>query len=267
MIEAKDLTMYYGDFLAVDHVSFSIDTGEIVGLLGPNAAGKSTIMKMLTTYLYPTSGSATVMGKDIINEPLEVRKITGYLPEILPLYPGMEVQDYLTFCGKSRGLSGEEFTKRLDWVKERCGLKPVFRQPIVELSKGYKQRTGLAQALIHDPAVVILDEPTSGLDPHQIIDIRDLIKELAEERTVVISTHILAEMEVLSNRYIIIDHGTVAGDGSLDDLKTRAEKTGKLDNPDPSLEDVFLALTEPEGSKYGKQSVAAAAAEEDKGEE
>lgn len=228
MIEAKNLTRYYGDLLAVNSASFTIQTGEIVGLLGPNAAGKTTIMKMLTTYLYPSSGTATVGGRDILEKPLEVRRLTGYLPESLPLYPGMEVKEYLTFVGKARGLKGSQFNKRLDWVRDRCGLSYVFRQPIGELSKGFRQRTGIAQALIHDPEIVILDEPTSGLDPHQIIEIRELIDELAEKRTVVISTHILQEMEALSQRFIIVDRGNVVADGSLASLRDRVMDTGHL---------------------------------------
>jgi ABC-2 type transport system ATP-binding protein len=228
MIEAKELTRYYGSLLAVNRASFSIQTGEIVGLLGPNAAGKSTLMKMLTTYLYPTSGTALVGGKDIIQEALEVRRNIGYLPETLPLYPVMEVKEYLTFVGKARGLKGKDLKQRLEWVRERCGLSHVFRQPIGELSKGFRQRTGLAQALIHDPDIVVLDEPTSGLDPHQIIEIRELIEELAEKRTVIISTHILQEMEVLSQRFIILDQGTIVADDSLPGLSDRIMKTRSI---------------------------------------
>ena len=224
MIEAKELTMYYGNFLAVQEASFSIEQGEIVGLLGPNGAGKTTIMKMLTTFLHPSSGSAIVGGNDIITNPLEARKIIGYLPETLPLYPGMEVRDYLIFVGRARGLSGAQLDERLTWVKERCGLTRVFRKPIIELSKGYKQRTGIAQALIHDPQVVILDEPINGLDPHQIIGIRTLIEELAEKRTVMISTHILQEMVEVTQRFIIIDQGHIVADGSLSDLRNKAMK-------------------------------------------
>lgn len=228
MIEAKMLTRYYGDLLAVNKASFSISTGEIVGLLGPNAAGKTTIMKMLTTYLYPSSGTALVGDKDILENPLEVRKIIGYLPETLPLYPNMEVREYLAFVGKARGMKGKKLKERLEWVRDRCGLTYVFRQPIEELSKGFRQRTGIAQALIHDPAIVILDEPTSGLDPHQIIEIRELIDELAEKRTVVISTHILQEMEALSKRFIIVDRGNIVADGSLASLRDRTLETGRI---------------------------------------
>jgi ABC-2 type transport system ATP-binding protein len=185
-------------------------------------------MKMLTTYLYPSSGTAIVGGKDIVKEPLEVRKIIGYLPETLPLYPGMEVKEYLMFVGRARGLKGNGLKQRLEWVRERCGLGYVFRQPIGELSKGFRQRTGIAQALIHDPGIVILDEPTSGLDPHQIIEIRELIEELAEKRTVVISTHVLQEMEALSERFIILDRGTIVADGTLSSLSEGVMHTASL---------------------------------------
>jgi len=228
MIEAKELTRYYGDFLAVDKASFSLATGEIVGLLGPNGAGKTTIMKMLTTYLYPSAGTAVVGGKDITQHPLEVRKIIGYLPENLPLYPGMEVREYLSFVGQARGLFGRKLRERLDWVKERCGLTYMFRHPIGELSKGFRQRTALAQALLHDPQVVILDEPTNGLDPHQIIEIRNLIQELAEKRTLIISTHILQEMENLAERFIIIDRGKIVADGTLAELRERVMKEKEM---------------------------------------
>jgi len=248
MIEAKMLTRYYGDLLAVNKASFSISTGEIVGLLGPNAAGKTTIMKMLTTYLYPSSGTALVGDKDILEKPLEVRKIIGYLPETLPLYPNMEVREYLTFVGKARGLKGKKLQERLGWVRDRCGLTYVFRQPIGELSKGFRQRTGIAQALIHDPAIVILDEPTSGLDPHQIIEIRELIEELAEKRTVVISTHILQEMEVLSERFIIVDRGNIVADGSLASLRDKTLTTGRvLCSIKEAAADVKPALTDIQG--------------------
>ncbi|MFH1708437.1 MAG: ATP-binding cassette domain-containing protein [Planctomycetota bacterium] len=236
MIEAKELTMYYGDFLAVDKASFRIETGEVVGLLGPNGAGKTTVMKMLTTYLHPTRGTALVGGHDVVADPLAVRKVIGYLPESLPLYPGMEVREYLRFVGSARGIGGTTLRDRLEWVRERCGLRRVYRQPIAELSKGYRQRTGLAQALIHDPEIVILDEPTSGLDPHQIIEIRNLIGELGKERTVVISTHILQEMEALTDRFIIIDRGRIVADGTLGALCDRAMDCGRL----------WLAVTAPQ---------------------
>ena len=222
MIQAEKLTMHYGPVVAVQDASFEVHPKEVVGLLGPNGAGKSTIMKILTTYLWPTSGSAKICGKDVLTEPIEVRKKIGYLPEILPVYMDMEVSSYLQFVGRARGLSGDTLKKRLGWVTEICGLKAMYRMLIRELSKGYKQRTALAQALIHDPEVVILDEPTSGLDPHQIVQIRKMIRELAETKTVIQSTHILQEVQAVSDRIIIISQGHIVADGALDDLRKKA---------------------------------------------
>jgi ABC-2 type transport system ATP-binding protein len=229
LIEAKDLTMYYGPVVALEHASFQVRQGEVVGLLGPNGAGKSTTLKILTTYLWPTSGEAFVCGKSIFKEPLEVRKRIGYLPEVLPLYTDMEVGTYLQFVGRARGLGGKDLASRMDWVTERCGLKVMLRTPVRELSKGYRQRTALAQALIHNPEVVILDEPTSGLDPHQIIEIRGLIKELAKTKTVILSTHILAEVEAVSDRIIIISRGRIVADGSIEGLRKKAMKLQRVE--------------------------------------
>jgi len=191
VITVSDLCMHYGPVVALHKATFNVERGEVVGLLGPNGAGKSTTMKLLTTYLYPTFGHATVGGKSIRNEAYEVRKLIGYLPEVLPLYPDMDVRAYLDFVGRARGLRGGGLRQRTTWVVEHCGLRPMYRKLIRELSKGYRQRVALAQALIHDPQVVILDEPTSGLDPHQIQEIRHLIRQLAHDKTVLLSTHIL----------------------------------------------------------------------------
>lgn len=223
MIQVNDLTMHYGPIVALDRVSFEVRKGEVVGLLGPNGAGKSTTMKILTTYLYPTAGKAIVAGHDVTQEPLKVRKVIGYLPEVLPLYMDMEVRSYLNFVGKARGLSGARLNHRMELVVETCGLKPVFRKIIRELSKGYRQRTALAQALIHDPEVVILDEPTSGLDPHQILEIRGLIDELAKDKTVILSTHILQEVEATAHRIVIINRGRIVGNGTIEQLRERAK--------------------------------------------
>lgn len=223
MIRAKKLTMHYGPVVALDNVSFEVNRGEIVGLLGPNGAGKSTCMKILTTYLYPTRGTAEVGGVDVLKDPLKVRKLIGYLPEILPLYMDMEVRSYLQFVGRARGLSGGTLTSRINAVVETCGLRPMFRKVVRELSKGYKQRTALAQALIHDPDVIILDEPTSGLDPHQILEIRHLIERLAKEKTVILSTHILQEVETTADRIVIINRGQIVGDGTLEELRSKAK--------------------------------------------
>lgn len=224
MIKTQNLTMYYGPVRALDRVSFEVKQGEIVGLLGPNGAGKSTTMKVLTTYLHPTSGTAVVGGMDVLENPLGVRKIIGYLPEVLPLYMDMEVRSYLRFVARSRGLSGAKLRERTEVVLEECGLKPMYRKVIRELSKGYRQRTALAQALIHDPEIIILDEPTSGLDPHQIIEIRELIRQLAAGKTVILSTHILQEVEATADRIVIINRGRIVGDGTLEELRARAKK-------------------------------------------
>jgi len=223
MITAEGLTMHYGGgVVALNKASFQVNEGEVVGLLGPNGAGKSTAMKIITTYLYPTAGKASVGGKSVLDEPMAVRKLIGYLPEVLPLYRDMEVGAYLKFVGRARGLSGRALRERLGWVREACGLAPTFKKIIRELSKGFRQRTALAQALIHDPKVVILDEPTSGLDPHQIMEIRRLVLEMAKSKTVMISTHILQEAEAISDRIIIISQGRIVADGALDQLRTKA---------------------------------------------
>lgn len=224
MIKANKLTMHYGPVVALNEVSFEVRKGEIVGLLGPNGAGKSTAMKILTTYLHPTKGTAVVGGFDILEQPLKVRQVIGYLPEILPLYMDMEVRTYLDFVGRARGLSGDALKRRTDLVLDECGLRPMYRRIIRELSKGYKQRTGLAQALLHDPEIIVLDEPTSGLDPHQIVEIRALIEKLAEKKTVILSTHILQEVEATADRIVIISNGHIVGDGTFDELRDRAKR-------------------------------------------
>jgi len=224
MIKTERLTMHYGPVVALDKVSFEVRQGEIVGLLGPNGAGKSTAMKILTTYLHPTAGTAQVGGVDVLEDPLRVRKMIGYLPEILPLYMDMEVRAYLDFVARARGLSGSRLRERTGLVLDECGLRPMYRRVIRELSKGFKQRTALAQALIHDPDIIILDEPTSGLDPHQIVEVRSLVRKLAEGRTVILSTHILQEVEATADRIVIINEGTIIGDGTIEELRERAKK-------------------------------------------
>jgi len=236
MIDVKSLTMHYGHAIALDGVSFKANQGEILGLLGPNGAGKTTAMRILTTYLYPTSGTAKVDGFDILENPMEVRNRIGYLPETVPLYGDMQVEEYLVFVGSARGLSGLKLKERLDWVKNACQLKKVWKQPAGELSKGYGQRVGLAQALIHDPKVLVLDEPTSGLDPLQIIEIRTLIKSLAEEKTIIFSTHILPEVEALADRIVIINEGKLVANG------TKAELAQSIQSPESSLEEIFIKL-------------------------
>lgn len=228
MIKANKLTMHYGPVRALENVSFEVNRGEIVGLLGPNGAGKSTTMKILTTYQYPTAGTAEINGVDVLKNPLEVRKSIGYLPEILPLYMDMEVRSYLEFVARARGLRGATLKNRMNSVVDTCGLRGMYRKVIRELSKGYKQRTALAQALVHNPDVIILDEPTSGLDPHQILEIRHLIRELAEDKTVILSTHILQEVEATVDRIVIINRGKIVGNGTINELRARAKHSERL---------------------------------------
>lgn len=224
MIEAKNLTMCYGVTRAVDDVSFKISENEIIGFLGPNGAGKTTLMRLLTTFIYPTRGTAVINGIDILDNPLEARRHLGYLPETPPLYADMRVDDYLAFIGRARGLSGKVYRQRKDWVVASCGLTSVWKHTIFELSLGFRQRVGLAQALLHDPKVVILDEPTSGLDPIQIIGIRRLIQDLAKTKTILFSTHILQEASAVSNRILIINEGKLVLQGTVSELRASQVK-------------------------------------------
>jgi len=247
MIEVKDLTMCYGPVMALDHVSFQANSGQVLGLLGPNGAGKTTAMRILTTYLYPSSGTAKVDGFDILEDPIEVRRRIGYLPETVPLYGDMRVDEYLIFVGKARGLEGMKLGERLDWVKSACHLKGVWKHLLSELSKGYGQRVGLAQALIHDPKVLILDEPTSGLDPIQILEIRTLVKSLAQDKTILFSTHILQEVEALADRIVIINEGKLVAEGTRQELAAQVQNPGKAPQ-DLSLEEIFIHLLLPQKS-------------------
>jgi len=219
MIEAKNLTMYYGSFLALDDVSFSAKEKEIIGLLGPNGAGKSTLMRILTSFIYPSRGTARICGFDITQDPLSARKVIGYLPENPPLYMDMRVDEFIDFIGRARGLSSVELRKRKDWVVEAVEISSVWKHIISELSLGYRQRVGLAQALLHDPKVLILDEPTAGLDPMQIVGIRKLIRELSQDKTIIFSTHILQEASSVSDRLLIIDRGKIIAQGTINELK------------------------------------------------
>ena len=221
MIQVQNLSMSYGNVQAVKDCSFNVEKGEIVGLVGPNGAGKSTIMKILATQIHPTSGSAVINGFDIVKEPLSVKKNLGFLPEQAPLYDEMEVREYINFTAKSRGFKGKDLAKRLQWVCENCGLSTVWCRPISELSKGYRQRVGLAQALVHDPPVLILDEPTSGLDPIQIMEIRRLIKGLSKEKAILFSSHILQEIVAVTDRAVVINGGRITADGHLDQLSSK----------------------------------------------
>ncbi|MCP4547362.1 MAG: ATP-binding cassette domain-containing protein [bacterium] len=222
MIEVRGVSKRFGTTVALDGVSMSIERGSILGFLGPNGAGKSTAMKIITTFLAADSGEVLVDGLNVADKPLAVRKKIGYLPENLPLYHDMRVHEYLSFVGESRGLRGQGLRQRLDWVVESCGIAGVYKKTIRELSKGYKQRTGLAQALIHDPEILILDEPTSGLDPLQIIGIRELILDLGRSKTIIFSTHILQEVQPITDRVAIINEGRIIADGRIPDLKKKA---------------------------------------------
>jgi ABC-2 type transport system ATP-binding protein len=222
MIDVRDVTKRFGNTVALDQVSFSVQRGKILGFLGPNGAGKSTTMKIITTFLAPDAGQVTVGGIDVLEQPLAVRRKIGYLPENVPLYTDMNVDEYLAFVGRARGLDGPRLDERLDWCVEACGLHTEYKKRIQDLSKGYKQRTGLAQALIHDPDILILDEPTSGLDPLQIISIRELIASLAGEKTIVFSTHILQEVGPVTDRVVIINEGRIIADGHISSLTEQA---------------------------------------------
>ena len=218
VVEVDQLCRSYGSFEALKGVTFQIHGGEIVGLLGPNGAGKSTTMKIITGYLAPTSGSARVCGLEVLADPLDVRRHIGYLPEQAPVYRDMAVRPYLDFVGRIRGLGAAERARAIDRVVQDCGLTDRLKQRISTLSRGYRQRVGLAQALLHQPELLILDEPTNGLDPNQIVEIRSLIRKLGETRTVMLSTHILSEVQASCDRVIIIHQGRLVADGSTESV-------------------------------------------------
>lgn len=222
MIQIENLTKYYGDACAVDEISFEIKKGEILGLLGPNGAGKTTTMRILTCYLQPTSGNIQVKDHNILENSLEIKKLIGYLPESAPLYPDMLVYDYLKFVADVRGMEKSASDSHIKELADMCGINEVMHRPINELSKGYKQRVGLAHAMMNDPEILVLDEPTSGLDPNQIIEIRDIIKRIGKEKTIILSTHILSEAEATCDRIVIINKGKIVADGATDELKREA---------------------------------------------
>jgi ABC-2 type transport system ATP-binding protein len=228
MIHVSRLTKYYGDYPAVQDVSFDVQAGQVVGFLGPNGAGKSTTMRVLAGYLTATSGSATIDGLDVLWDSVEVRRRIGYMPESCPLYHEMRITEYLRFRAGIKGLYGSKRRQRIDFVLKRCWLDDVRRQVIGTLSKGYRQRVGLADALLASPPVLILDEPTAGLDPAQIRSTRALIRELGREHTILLSTHILPEVEMTCDRAIIIHQGQVAASGSLEELKNKASANACL---------------------------------------
>jgi ABC-2 type transport system ATP-binding protein len=228
MIIVKDVTKRYARAIAVDRISFSVAKGQIVGFLGPNGAGKTTTMRILTCFLSPSSGTASVAGFDVLEQPLEVKKRIGYLPETPPLYPEMETAEYLRFVGKLKGLSGADLEKRIDYVCDRCFVADVKTKLLGKLSKGYRQRVGLAQAIIHNPDVLILDEPTAGLDPKQINETRDLIKSLAGDHTILLSTHILPEVEQTCEQVLIISKGKLVATDSVRNLQARTRDAESL---------------------------------------
>ena len=235
LIEIEHLTKRFGSFTAVDDVSFNVARGEVLGFLGPNGAGKSTTMRMLAGFMIPTAGTARICGHDVQNDGVAARRVLGFLPEGAPTYPEMTVSGFLTFCAKVRGYSGSELTDRVARSVEMTRLDAVMLQPVETLSKGFKRRVGLAQALLHDPPVLVLDEPTDGLDPNQKHEVRTLIARMAPQKAIVISTHILEEVDAVCSRAIIIAAGRVVAD------ETPAELQGR--HPSGKLDDVFRQLT------------------------
>ena len=233
MIEAVGLSKFYGVFTACRDVTFTVNQGEVVAFLGPNGAGKSTTMKMLTGYLAPSEGVSRISGHNMQEDRLAGSERLGYLPENGPLYPEMTPHSLLNFFAEARGMGPARRSERIDSVVDLCSLGSVYHKPIGKLSKGYRQRVGLAQSLLHEPDVLILDEPTAGLDPNQIRDVRDTIKQLGEEKTILLSTHILQEVEAMASRVILIDEGRIVYDGPATDL----DKNGK------GMEQAFYELT------------------------
>lgn len=236
MISVESVTKCYGDLKAVADLSFQADYGEIVGFIGPNGAGKSTILKMLSTYIRPTRGRITVDGLDVVEDSLAVRRRIGYLAGDTPLYPGMRVDKFLAFIGKARGMSGSGLQQGLDRVVELCGLEPVLLQRISQCSTGYRQRIGLATALIHDPSILLLDEPTHGFDPLQVLSFREMLGRLRPGRVILFSTHIVADVEAVSDRILIIHQGRILGSGTLGELSAVSGMPGR------PLEEIFAHL-------------------------
>ena len=227
MIEAIDLCKHYGSFAAIDNLSFTIRRGEIAAFLGPNGAGKSTTMKVLTGYLSPTSGTAKLCGIDIAKDRVRAAEKLGYLPENGPLYPEMTARELLTFFGEARGLGKARLAERLEYVTQECDLRELLDKPIGTCSKGQRQRTGVAQALLHDPEVLVMDEPTTGLDPNQIKHARELVKKLGQTRTILLSTHLFQEVEAMATRVLLVNDGRLAFDGTPAEFKARG--AGQMD--------------------------------------
>jgi len=238
MLEFKNVCKNYGETQALRGTSFSIQRGEVVGLLGPNGAGKTTALKILVGYLMPTSGTASVAGINVEAEPLAVQEKIGYMPESAPLYHDMLVQEYLSFIADMRALEGSHKRERIHRVAHDCAILDVLTRPIGHLSKGYRQRVGLASAMVHDPEILLLDEPTSGLDPNQIVEVRELIRQLGANKTIIFSTHILSEVEMSCTRAVMIIDGLVRADGTLEELTRSREQVVRLsvDNPDEARE-------------------------------
>ena len=222
-IEVQQLEKHYGEHRALKGIDFKVDDGEVVGFLGPNGAGKSTAMKIITGYLAPTAGRALVRGIDVLDDPIEAQRRIGYLPEHAPVYLDMRVRDYLQYIGRVRNLGRSELVRAIERVAEQCGIRPRLGQQVGDLSKGYRQRVGLAQALLHSPEILILDEPTTGLDPNQIVEIRNLIREIGRQKTVILSTHILSEVQATCDRVIIINRGQLVADGATDEVTARTQ--------------------------------------------
>jgi ABC-2 type transport system ATP-binding protein len=241
MIRVENLVKAFGAKLAVNDVSFTVERGEVLGFLGPNGAGKSTTMRMITGFIPPTSGRITIGGHDMLEDPLPAKRLIGYLPENAPGYADMTVNGFLNFAAELRGLQGDARKRAVGRAVELCFLQNVVHQTIDTLSKGYKHRTGLAQALIHDPEVLIMDEPTDGLDPNQKHEVRGLIKHMGEKKAIIFSTHILEEVEAACTRVIIIDRGRIVANGTPQELKARS--------PEGRLEDVFRSITLPDTVK------------------
>ena len=245
-IVVENLTKVYGTQRAVDDITFRVKTGEVLGFLGPNGAGKTTTMKAITTYLYPTNGDIHVGEFSIHDQPEEIKRHIGYLPESNPLYQDMAVIDYLKYVARLQGIEPSNVGTRIREMVDICGLEGEKHKKISELSKGYKQRVGLAQALIHDPEVLILDEPTSGLDPNQIVEIRELIKNIGREKTVILSSHILAEVEATCDRIMIINKGKIVADGSAEELRKHAQgkEILRVKIEEAELDDAFEKIQE-----------------------
>ena len=229
MIELKNITKYYGDFPAVSDISFEIEKGEIVGLLGPNGAGKSTTMKMITGFMPPTSGELTVGGNDIVSQSIEARRKIGYLPETVPLYTDMTVYSYIEYMGMLRGLSKKNIKSKVDNVIEICKLEDYRNSLISKLSKGFRQRVGISQAIIHEPEVLVLDEPTIGIDPNQVVETRQLIKNLSGEHTLILSSHILPEVSSICERVLIIHEGEIAASDTIENLSSLMSGKNKIE--------------------------------------